>query len=116
MSANDETGSVIDNTLLIATDDGKIYRLVEERWRQSDYELQGDAADFIKKDLLDNGVIVAKIPLNPVEPFFTCYLINLSMIKQAPTQTARPTGDEANAEKTRPREGKQRSGRRRHGP
>lgn len=93
---DNETNDDGDNTLLIATDDGKIYRLVEERWRLPEFELggDGDIAKFLKSRLLDNGVVTAHLLANPIEPAFTCYLLNLSMIKTAPEPTPEPTGSE----------------------
>ncbi|WP_437826585.1 hypothetical protein [Sorangium sp. So ce1153] len=72
-------------TILIASDDGNIYQLLKEEWTQFD-TIQGPPKEWLTRTLLQQGVVVANMPFRQFKPFFTCYLLNLNMIKEPPQQ------------------------------
>ncbi|WP_437576553.1 hypothetical protein [Sorangium sp. So ce887] len=70
-------------TILIASDDGNIYQLLKEEWTQFD-TIKGPPKEWLTRTLLRQGVAVANMPFRQYKPFFTCYLLNLNMIKDPP--------------------------------
>ncbi|WP_437941798.1 hypothetical protein [Sorangium sp. So ce341] len=71
-----------DDSVIIASDDGRLFRLTKERWQDPDFEIVGPAKRWIEKEYLRKGVIAANLPMNPIEPFFACYLLNVAMINK----------------------------------
>lgn len=78
--AIDHTG-VTDNDILIAADDGQIYRVMERVWHQAGKLLPEDQAKPIRDKLLANGVLVADIPQENGGGFAAiCYLLNIKAL------------------------------------
>ncbi|WP_438034761.1 hypothetical protein [Sorangium sp. So ce204] len=77
-----------DQTILIAGDDGQIHQILREEWSATQ-TLAGDAKDWVEQNMLRNGVTLANLPVDVLDPFFACYLLNLAMIKEPPAQVER---------------------------
>ncbi|WP_437311106.1 hypothetical protein [Sorangium sp. So ce388] len=71
-----------DHSVIIASDDGRLFRLTKERWQDPDFEIVGPAKHWIEEGFLKKGVIAANLPMNPIEPFFACYLLNTAMLNK----------------------------------
>ncbi|WP_437718330.1 hypothetical protein WMF45_19055 [Sorangium sp. So ce448] len=71
-----------DDSIIVASDDGRIFRLAKERWQNTDFEIRGPAKKYVENRYLKRGVVAANMPINIVEPFFACYLLNIAMINK----------------------------------
>ncbi|WP_437728384.1 hypothetical protein [Sorangium sp. So ce861] len=71
-----------DDSVIIASDDGRLFRLTKERWQDPDFEIVGPAKRWIEEGFLKKGVVAANLPMNPIEPFFACYLLNTAMLNK----------------------------------
>lgn len=84
-SAPDAESGSADDSLLIVSDDGGIYRLVKERWQDPAFKVEGRLATWLNDSFIHQGVVMAHLPpCDPLKPFFFCYLLNLGMIKAPP--------------------------------
>lgn len=82
----------VKDDLLIAADDGKIYHIPAETWKES--QVSAYEAEWLKDELLSRGVVMAAIPetvaanSQPASSddgggaLIACYLVNISGLRQ----------------------------------
>lgn len=78
--AETKSGAPILKSLVIAADDGKIYKLNEEDWRQEKYILPEKDSGVVQQ-MLKWGTTLGFMPNLGVGIGSICYLVNLASIR-----------------------------------